>query len=535
MNYTKLALKNISSYGDTDIFPYPIENALFYDMSNEAITIVDKMISQMDEIRSGLYPINRVSISVPVGYTGYRWTTFIDPWWNAALLSIVLSISEQIECYRKPALDNCIFSYRIKLNEDTGECFDKDFNWRKFYETSMQKAKQYKCVVRFDIADFYNRIYHHRLDNALENRIGIEKGKVDKIMKVLMTLSGNVSYGLPVGGNAARILAEAYLATIDKVLDTEGVPFCRFVDDFILFAMSKEEAYQFLNISADLLMKSEGLTLQKNKTVIMTSSEFENHAISLLEGEEDLKLDKQRNTFYKMHIHYDPYSLTAIEDYEELKSRIAEFDLISFINSEVKKSKIHQSFAKQIISAIKFLDKDRIELAIAVIIENIESLYTIFPNVIQMIIKVIDGCNENTKVEVREKICRLINEDSYLMQTENNACYIVRLLSHLPETSSSRAINLLYGRPGASELLKSNCILAMVNMKEYEWLSSKKTNYNSMSILEKRAFYSASFYLRDEGAHWRRSIVNFLDEGSKALGEWIATKYPAHTSWKLPI
>ena len=121
------------------------------------------------------------------------------------------------------------------------------------------------------------------------------------------------------------------------------------------------------------------------------------------------------------------------------------------------------------------------------------------------------------------------------MQTENNACYIVRLLSHLPETSSSRAINLLYGRPGASELLKSNCILAMVNMKEYEWLSSKKTNYNSMSILEKRAFYSASFYLRDEGAHWRRSIVNFLDEGSKALGEWIATKYPAHTSWKLPI
>ena len=109
MNYTKLALKNISSYGDTDIFPYPIENALFYDMSNEAITIVDKMISQMDEIRSGLYPINRVSISVPVGYTGYRWTTFIDPWWNAALLSIVLSISEQIECYRKPALDNCIF------------------------------------------------------------------------------------------------------------------------------------------------------------------------------------------------------------------------------------------------------------------------------------------------------------------------------------------------------------------------------------------------------------------------------------------
>lgn len=31
MNYYDLAIKNIAKYGDTDIFPFPIENALFYD------------------------------------------------------------------------------------------------------------------------------------------------------------------------------------------------------------------------------------------------------------------------------------------------------------------------------------------------------------------------------------------------------------------------------------------------------------------------------------------------------------------------
>jgi hypothetical protein len=33
MDYYSLALNNISMQGDTDIFPFPIENALFYDFA----------------------------------------------------------------------------------------------------------------------------------------------------------------------------------------------------------------------------------------------------------------------------------------------------------------------------------------------------------------------------------------------------------------------------------------------------------------------------------------------------------------------
>ena len=38
-----------------------------------------------------------VGALAPVGYTGFRWAMQIDPIWNAAYLSWVLSIADQIE------------------------------------------------------------------------------------------------------------------------------------------------------------------------------------------------------------------------------------------------------------------------------------------------------------------------------------------------------------------------------------------------------------------------------------------------------
>jgi hypothetical protein len=532
MDYFKLALKNISSFGDTDIFPFPIENKLFFDYADDAKKIIENI--GKEEYPKGLYPIHSLKLCVPVGYTGYRWATFIDPWWNAYFLGLVLSFADKIESKRIPIDNNAIFSYRIKLNEDTGELFDKSCNWRLFYETAVEKSKDYKFVVQFDIADFYNRIYHHRLENTLKTRIEIAPDLVTKTMNTLMTLSNNASYGLPIGGNAARILAEALLSTIDNILGIKNIKFCRFVDDFVLFANSKEEAYKYLNFCADFLLKNEGLALQKNKTVIMTAAEFANHANGILDGDE-IKNETSRSTFYKMHIHYDPYSQTATEDYEDLKKQILNFDIVSFINSEVKKSKIHQSFAKQIVSAVKFLEGEQLNLAVNVITDNIESLYTIYPSVMRMIYKKIDDCETGTKIHLTSKLTELVRNDSYLIQTENNAAYTVRVLSKLIDVKTAQAIDLFYNRTGASVLLKANCIMAMVNMGETGWLSDLKSNFIAMSIFEQRAFLCASYYLGDEGTHWRKSISSQLNSSEKLLTLWIASKQPLNSEWKLPL
>lgn len=79
------------------------------------------------------------------------------------------------------------------------------------------------------------------------------------------------SYGLPVGSNASRILAEASLIDIDKYLLDNKIPFTRFVDDFRLFATSAEQAHKFLSMLINRLAQ-DGLFLNSGKTKIIDIS-----------------------------------------------------------------------------------------------------------------------------------------------------------------------------------------------------------------------------------------------------------------------
>lgn len=99
MDFYNLAIKNISTHGDTDIFPYPIENALFFDMPDKVKNLLDDIDKNFDKWLSK-YPIDTIKTCIPVGYTGFRWATLIDPLWNAYLLSEVLKISDKIEASR---------------------------------------------------------------------------------------------------------------------------------------------------------------------------------------------------------------------------------------------------------------------------------------------------------------------------------------------------------------------------------------------------------------------------------------------------
>lgn len=217
-----LALKNITKFGDTDIFPFPYETRMFSDIFSTTIESLEQTHSKFKERLNECPPVN-ISTCSTVGYNGYRWATQIDPYWNAYFLGIVLFISNKIEKERVPN-DN-VYSYRILPDFSKGSIFDKDINWRKFQEDSLELAKNdpsINYVLTCDIADFYTRIYHHRLENALD-RINPKKDISSKIKKLIQTFSGTNSYGLPVGGPAARILAELALDSLDHILLINGV------------------------------------------------------------------------------------------------------------------------------------------------------------------------------------------------------------------------------------------------------------------------------------------------------------------------
>lgn len=473
MDFLKLAIHNISSYGDTDIFPFPMENALFFDRSNDVENLLMSVEGDFDSWVSK-YPVEFIKTCVPVGYTGYRWATMIDPLWNCFLLFQVLKNSEKLEESRVSASKNNVFSYRIRLDEATGKLFDPDYNWRRYYTTAIEYAEsdQYGFIVRFDISDFYNRVYHHRLENALL-RSGVDGNDKKRIMGILKVMSNNFSYGLPVGGNAARILAEIVLNSLDQMMMHKSYLFCRYVDDYILFAETREDAFRKLNYCADFLLRNEGLSLQKSKTQILTASEFVSQAKATTEGD-DGEDKKERADFLKLHIRYDPYSATADEDYSELKEKISQFNILSLLKSELRKSRIHQALGKQILNAITFLDGEKLNLAFDVICSNIEQLYPVFPSVMQIAHKKIRDISKVTQKDFVTMLYGLVEEDSYILQTENNASYAVRVLAQINDELSWQAIDRLYSRMQSS-LVKYNSVYAMANLNNHYWLSDLKS------------------------------------------------------------
>ncbi|MGD9853267.1 MAG: RNA-directed DNA polymerase [Nitrospirales bacterium] len=123
-----------------------------------------------------------------------------------------------------------------------------------------------KVLVSCDIADFYDRLNLHRLESILLS-LPIDKTRVRQLNELLLFWANRDSYGIPVGSNASRILAEAALLEVDNYLLSMGIKFCRFVDDYRLFAPNAHTAHYWLTQLIERLW-IEGLTINKSKTKI---------------------------------------------------------------------------------------------------------------------------------------------------------------------------------------------------------------------------------------------------------------------------
>ncbi|EOX3402734.1 RNA-directed DNA polymerase [Vibrio cholerae] len=514
-----LSIKNIIKFGDTDIFPFPYETRMFSDIFEN---LLKSLYETHDDFQNRLNECPPVNISTcsTVGYNGYRWATQIDPYWNVYFLGLVLAISNKIEKSRVG--ENHVYSYRYSPDFNTGSLFNKDVNWRKFQTDSLELAKSdssINYILTCDIADFYTRIYHHRLENALD-RIDPQKEISSKIKKLIQTFSGTNSYGLPIGGPAARILAELALDSLDHILLINGINFKRYVDDFIIFCETKEDAHSVLTLISRKLMENEGLTLQKHKTNILSKDEFTSLTQSKLFGLDEDEGSPMKAKFMSLPIRFDPYSQNAAEQYEEIKETLRDFDLLGMLSNELQKSKINQPFSKQIIRAFTSADDQVLSNAFNVIFNSINELYPIFNTIIQVATTNWPRFNTQTKDLIRKKLIELIRTDSFILKTELNLSYVVKLFSKENNVEGQTILTEIYRSNSDSILINLVVTQAMAKWNTHYWLSDLKRNFPTMTPWQRRLFIVSSYLLGDEGKHWlehNKAKFNFID---KIYREW---------------
>jgi len=534
MNSHKFSIKNIASFGDTDIFPFPVENIIFYDKSDKVEEILNEIDSDFVNY-SNTYPVEKQSACIPTGTLGFRWATQIDPIWNAYLLSAVIKIAPDIESYRLSVNKNIIHSYRFNPDNTKFTLFDRSYGWRSFVEQSrlISDSGEYSFVVRIDISDFYTRIYHHRLENNLK-RLTPKNDIVKNIMSILQDLAGNSSYGLPVGGNAARLLAEALLTSFDNHLNIKRIKFVRFVDDFVLFAKTEGEAHRILNQSAEFLLKNEGLSIQKAKTQILSNVEYSSQVKNILgladsTDEDDIKKAK----FLSLNLYFDPYSPTAKDDYDELKRKLLNFDILDLLRIELRKSKLHFALGRQLLHAITLLESEQLGLALLMIMDNIKLFYPIFPQVIMTFSKCLAHASPSDQEKIIIRVCALIDDGSYITLPDNNLAFVARLLSKSDLEIAEQTIDSIYVKT-TSPIVRVNCVYSMINLRKHHWLSNHKQSYLTMPRSERIACIIASYVLGDEGRHWREHFKNSFTKMELIARDWAANNFQKK-DWKIPL
>jgi hypothetical protein len=529
--HLRFAVKNIARYGDTDIFPHPLENYIFFDRDVEVVAILEELDQKFDDSLQRYPPIFVKSLSV-VGYHGFRSATQIDPLWNAYLLALVISIGEEIEKARSPIEKEIVFSYRFKPDMESASIFDPQIGWRAYQEASIRRARQQTFVLSCDIADFYPRVYHHRLENALK-RASANTESIRRIMRLLSILAGGVSYGLPIGGPAARLLSELVLNRVDRLLGAEKIEFCRFVDDFHIFTTSREAAYANLVSLSQILLENEGLALNRAKTRIMTADEFLSSSAFAEENEPKSEHERESRRFIQLRLRYDPYSPTADEDYQALQDELEKFDVVGMLAREIAKARIDESVTRQLLRAIKYLDDRVKDDAILSLIDNLTTLYPVFPTVMTVVRSTLADVSERTKQAVFERLRNLISQNSYITQVPANLAFALRVLAYDASDETDGVLTDLYKKP-LDMMIKRDIILIMTRRNADYWISNCRRQYAVLTPWERRALGVASYILEDEGVHWRDDIKKEASPLDRVAMAWAAEKKNSG-AWDLPL
>jgi hypothetical protein len=343
-------------------------------------------------------------------------------------------------------------------------------------------------------------------------------------MKYLGYLTGTKSSGLPIGGPASRILAELALVNTDQLLNDRGIRFVRYADDYHFFCKTRREAYDIL-VTVSEALDNEGLSLQKSKTRILRKAEFISSSKNTISDGEDISSPIQK--LMSLSLRYDPYSVNAVENYEELKRSLSTIDIVALLNEQLSRSRVHIPAAKKIINAIRHIESSQQYGAAISMLNSMDLLYPISATVFITISSVIKNMHEVQVDHICTTIRQLYDSGHEVMSTPVGLAYAVRILGARQSSANQVFLNRCFEQQG-DPLVRRDIIIIFTNWGNFAWLSLFKAKFNQISSWERRSLILASFSMLDEGSHWRQHVKERFSFLELVIRDWRSTRVQQH-------
>lgn len=420
-------LQHVLRYGDTDVFPIPFEyEAIHQDWDN-----IKRHLCSQNVLQWTVRP-HRILLSPKAKY-GFRVIMQIDPLDFLLFATTIKEIAEDIEARRIPINDNRVFSYRVLLDSN-GQLFDPNIGYRDFLskcQQTLDSNSEITYVAITDIADFYPRIYLHRLENALQSATE-RTSHIKTIMHLLAGWNGTESFGIPIGNAPSRILAEITIADVDEALLANGINFIRFNDDYRIFAKSYAEGYRHIAFLAEILFRNHGLSLQPQKTDVLPTETFKSrYLLTVLDREVNSLHERFEQLAVELGLDswYEPIEYQDLN--EEQKEAIDALNLVEIFRDEIKQR------GEPELSLIRFVLRRLGQLGDSSILndvfENLDILHPVFPDIIEYI-RNLRHLNQEQKQSIGNKVLDLL-DDSILSELTYHRMW-ASICSLIPENGT---------------------------------------------------------------------------------------------------
>jgi hypothetical protein len=502
----------IGQSGENDTLPYDIDAAFTRDKSEDLSQICFDLFLSVEakSVKDAVAFMNGITIGserllTPSGSHGFRITTKIHPFWNLYLNGLGLAIAEANEGHRSER----VHSYR--LGSEAFSFFDRSKSWKAYKEATLEEKalKNEDCVViQTDVSSFYEHIYHHRLENVLNDLASSNSTVAMQVDRILSKLSAGRSFGLPVGGQCARVLAEVMMTPIDLSLSDAGIVWHRYVDDFTLICRSQQDAYAALSTLSHTLA-DYGLSLNRTKTTTLSAKHYVDYIAAQLGYGEDASV-----ALRELDLHFDPYSDSARGEYEELKRSFEDIDIKFLLDLEKEKSQPDSFVVAQIGRALKFQEPKVAAQLCATLLDpkNLNSFRASWSKIMRGVYSVRANAEfDGVYQQIDDLLDRVPEAASHLLMPEANILHYLRAIRFSRTDVRGRLVRRIY-TDTSSQAVKRACIDCWQHWGDRASFTRLRNQWQNLGSDEQRMVWLAAGSFGDDGKHARTQLRGSLSQ-----------------------
>jgi hypothetical protein len=491
----EFAKDHISKYYDSDFFPKPVEyEALWHQWDAVKADLMSKNVGKIWATSP-----RAMTIAKPKG--GFRVVHQLEPIETVVYTALAGAITPSIEDARMPRAEHIACSYRLAISD--GNFFGGGSGWTDYSAKSEELAGIYANVLVTDITDFYNQIYLHRLNNAIELADAKLKPIADDIENFLSTINNKASQGIPVGPAASIVMAESVLIDVDRFIKDQGVEHTRYVDDFRIYSDSERELNSILEKLTLYLYENHRLTISSEKTYIMDAEEFVKTHLHNSYADEKVQLLETLEI-------YNPYTEEVEEIEVEVEEHLSSYqdELVAAIKKVISYEFLDLGLARSVIRTAR---RQMVADLVSYLLANFQFFAPVV-NDVALYLK------EVTDKELALAITTEIEELILLPALDNQLVrfWIEWYVAQYPEFMSSPKIHaFVFDGPNTE-----NQALAAISTKNVAWVRNHKAGIYNLGGWARRAVLNSARVLPgDERTHWLKMIIG---NSPVTLDRWVA-------------